>query len=160
MAPVTGDRARSSRDRPVERVAVAEVLALRYHVLRRDTPSDVADFDGDDDPRTVHLAIRDEQGVIIATSTWLEQPFPDRPTIDALQLRGMAVHEEHQGRGLGAQLIEAGVELARERGLDILWANARDTALGFYHAQQMMTVGEGFVTHDTRLPHHRVVRAL
>ncbi len=41
-----------------------------------------------------------------------------------------------------------------------MWANARDTALGFYAAHGFEVVGDGFVTTDTRLPHHRVVRPL
>ena len=45
-------------------------------------------------------------------------------------------------------------------GARLMWANARDTALGFYAAHGFEAVGDGFVTTDTCLPHHRVLRHL
>jgi hypothetical protein len=38
----------------------------------------------------------------------------------------------------------------------VLWANARDTALGFYVSYGMHVVGDGFVA-TPGLPHHVVV---
>ena len=54
------------------------------------------------------------------------------PTGDEIQLRGMAVDGGQQGRGIGAALLTAGVERAAARGATAVWANARDSALGFY----------------------------
>ncbi len=138
-------------------VPVADVHDLRRRVLRRGTPSDNVDFAGDDDPRTRHLAVRDRSGEVIATSTWSEQECPDRPGRRALQLRGMAVDDAWQGRGLGVVLLEAGLDLAAAREIDLVWANARDGALGFYTGHGFAVVGDGFVTSDTGLPHHRVL---
>ena len=41
-----------------------------------------------------------------------------------------------------------------------MWANARDTALAFYEQAGFETVGDGFITPDTALPHHLVIRRL
>lgn len=138
-------------------VAVAEVHDLRRRVLRRGTPNDRVDFSGDDDPLTRHLAVRDAAGDVIATSTWSEQECPDRPSRRGLQLRGMAVDDAWQRRGLGAVLLAAGLDLAASRGIDVVWANARDTAVDFYVGHGFAVVGDGFVTPDTGLPHHRVL---
>ncbi len=146
--------------RRAETVTVADVRPLRRAVLRRGTPTDDVTFPGDDDPTTRHLAVRDGTGAVIAASTWMERPSPDRPDRRGLQLRGMAVADVHQGRGLGAVLVEAGVALAAERGISVVWAHARDSALDFYAAQGFGVVGEGFLTADTQLPHHRIVRDL
>ena len=78
----------------------------------------------------------------------------------AAQLRGMAVDTAHQGRGIGRQLLDAAMERLRNAGFEVLWANARDTALPFYRRVGMEVVGEGFLTSDTKLPHHVVVRDL
>ena len=144
----------------VEEVDVADVLELRRRVLRDGTPSDEPGFEGDDDPTTAHLVVRDDDGVVVATSTWIDRPFPDQPDVTAVQLRGMAVRTDAQGRGLGGVLVAAGAERARARGARLMWANARDTALGFYVAHGFEVVGDGFVTTDTCLPHHRVLRHL
>ena len=139
-------------------VTAAETYAIRRRVLRDGTPSDDVTFDADDEPATRHLVIRDAAGIVIATSTWIERESPDHPGVLALQLRGMAVAPEQRGRRLGARLIDAGLSLAAERGCPIVWANARDSALEFYVGQGFAVVGDGFLTHDTRLPHHRIWR--
>ena len=72
----------------------------------------------------------------------------------------MAVSAEHRGRGLGAAMIEAGLEDARARGAVLVWANARDSALDFYTANGFVVVGDGFRTTDTDLPHHRIIQQL
>jgi predicted GNAT family N-acyltransferase len=139
-------------------VAAAETYAVRRRVLRDGTPSDDVTFDADHAETTRHLVVHDAEGVVVATSTWIERESPDHPGIHALQLRGMAVIPERRGLRLGVRLIDAGVALARERGCPIVWANARDSALDFYLAHGFTVIGDGFLTHDTRLPHHRIWR--
>jgi hypothetical protein len=39
----------------------------------------------------------------------------------------------------------------------VLWAKARDTAVGFYERLGMHAEGDGYVTPDTGLPHHTVI---
>jgi len=141
-------------------VAVEELYELRLEVLRRGTPSDNVHFQHDNDPATRHLAVRDELGTVIAASTWLPRSFPDRPDVPAVQLRGMAVSAAHRGLGLGAAMIVAGLDHAHRIGAQLVWANARDSALDFYVATGFAIVGEGFRTTDTDLPHHRIVQQL
>ena len=145
---------------PVEAVDVEELYDLRMDVLRRDTPSDNVHFAQDAHPETLHFAVRDESGAVIAGSTWSPSPFPGRPDEPAIQLRGMAVSAEHRGRGLGAAMIVAGLDHARRRGAVLVWANARDSALDFYVANGFEVTGDGFRTKDTDLPHHRIVQRL
>jgi GNAT superfamily N-acetyltransferase len=142
----------------VLQVAVEDIYDLRMEVLRRDTPSDNVHFAQDRDASTIHLAVRDDAGAVIAASTWTPRPFPDAPGEPAVQLRGMAVLAEHRGRGIGAAMLAAGIEDARRRGAALVWANARDSALGFYVANGFTVSGDGFQTTDTDLPHHRVVK--
>jgi GNAT superfamily N-acetyltransferase len=141
-------------------VDAADTHALRRFVLRRGTPTDNVNFATDAQPGTRHLAIRDDTGAVIATSTWFESEAPTAPGVRAVQLRAMAVHDDYQGRGLGAILIEAGTAHAVSLDAALAWANARDSALGFYTRQGFDVVGDGFLTSDTRIPHHVVVRVL
>lgn len=138
-------------------VAVDAVLPVRMRVLRAGTPSDDPHFEGDDDPTTVHLAAVAD-GEVVAVSTWLERPWPVEPERRAVQLRGMAVDASMQGTGIGGALLGAGVQQAFGAGAEIVWANARDTALPFYLRHGFEVDGEGFRTLDTDLPHHRIVR--
>jgi len=138
---------------------------LRRRVLRDGTASDDVVFPGDDDPTTVHLGLVDRDGTLVAVSSWAARPFPDGPTgptgragLAEVQLRGMAVDPAVQGRGAGTVLLAAGLERAVAAGTDVVWANARDTALAFYARHGFSVVGDGFVDAATGLAHHRIRR--
>ena len=132
---------------------------MRRSVLRTGTPSDEVVCDGDDLATTFHLGIRCD-GEIVAISTWLERPYPDRPGDPAFQLRGMATADTVRGSGLGAQLLDAGLERCRAAGAVLVWARARDAALPFYERHGFTTVGLGYVDLTTGLPHHDVIKLL
>lgn len=150
---------------PVEVVAVPATATyeLRRSVLRTGTLTTDVTFDGDDEATTVHLAViehRHGQPIAIAVSTWLARPWPPEPETPAVQLRGMATAPGRRGQGLGSRLLTEGLDRARRRGARLVWANARDTALGFYLAHGFEFVGDGHVDPATGLAHHRVVRRL
>lgn len=140
----------------VHELRAADTHALRRTVLRQGTPSTEVRLPGDDDAGTVHLGIRDADGAVVATSTWLRQPFPGEPTRPGVQLRAMATDPAHRGTGLGAVLLRAGIDRARSDGAEVVWAKARVSALGFYEAGGMTAVGDEYLDADTALP-HRVV---
>jgi predicted GNAT family N-acyltransferase len=136
-----------------------ETHPLRRAVLRTGTPSSEVVFDGDELDTTFHLGVRIGEDVV-AISTWLERPYPDRPADRAFQIRGMATVDAHRGEGLGARLLEAGIERCRSAGAALVWARARDSALPFYVRHGFATVGVGYVDLTTGLPHHDVIREI
>jgi predicted N-acetyltransferase YhbS len=133
---------------------------LRKRVLRDDTPSDDVTFAQDAWPATFHLVAKDDDGRLVGTATFFPSPTPWREGRAAVQLRGMAVDSSRQGAGVGRKLVEAGMERARAIGAEAMWANARDSALPFYRRLGFEVVGRGFMTRDTQLPHHVIVRDL
>jgi len=62
-----------------------------------------------------------------------------------------------RGVGVGALLLRAGIETARERDADHVWANARTTVLGFYTGAGFEIVSDEFMSEATDLPHHRIL---
>lgn len=141
-------------------VPVEAIRPLRRDVLRRGMEDRSVAFDGDDEPTTLHLALVDDDGEILATSTWLDRPCAARPGERSRQLRGMATHRALQGSGAGSRLLAEGLRRAAADGVRVVWANARDTALDFYARHGFVVDGEGFVESVTRLPHHVVVHDL
>ena len=143
----------------VVEISAEDAHDLRRRVLREGTPSDEVRFEQDAWPATFHLGARDADGALVGIATFFPSPTPWRDG-KAIQLRGMAVETAHQGAGIGRQLLDAAMERLRSAGFEVLWANARDTALPFYRRLGMEVVGEGFLTSDTKLPHHVVVTDL
>jgi thiamine transport system ATP-binding protein len=140
-------------------IAATDTHELRRRVLRDGTPSVVVTFDGDELDSTFHLGCR-RDGQLIGVSTWMLAAYPDRPAETAYQLRGMATEPALQGTGIGEALLLTGVQRCRDAGAALVWARARDTALGFYERHGFEPVGLGYVDLTTNLPHHDVVRAL
>lgn len=63
---------------------------------------------------------------------------------NAYQLRGMAVLEEYQGKGVGKILLTFAENLAKEKDTQTLWMNARVSALDFYRNSGYKILGEVF----------------
>ncbi len=144
----------------VVEITTVETHPLRLAVLRDHDRTRPVGFPEDDRADTVHLGVRDATGAIVATSSWVQKPTEHAPGATAVQLRGMATAASMQGTGVGGLLLEAGARRHAEAGVQVLWARARDSALGFYAKHDFVVVGEGFVDDTTGLPHHVVTRDL
>lgn len=140
-------------------IGAAETHDLRRRVLRQGTASDVVTFEGDELDSTFHLGAWDA-GRLVGISSWMLRAYPDRPAAVAYQLRGMATEPHHQAGGIGSALLAAGLARCLEQGASLVWARARDSALGFYVRHGFETVGLGYVDLTTGLPHHDVLRVL
>jgi predicted GNAT family N-acyltransferase len=68
-----------------------------------------------------------------------------------LRLRQMAVHNNVQGKGIGASMMIFAETLARDKGYKKLTMHARKTALGFYEKLGYKVAGDEFV--EVTIPH-------
>ena len=150
-------RCRVVADHRVIELTAAQTHPLRLDVLRRGTPSREVAFPEDELPSTLHLGV-ELDGVVVGVSTWIENDHPDLPAMRGVQLRGMATAPHLQGHGIGGVLLESGVERTIASGHDLVWARARDTALGFYERHGFVRRGPGYVDVVTGIPHHDIVR--
>ncbi len=152
---MTEPQARSLEAR-VAAVGIDVVLPLRAAVLRPGLPVDLARYEQDGQPGTVHLAAFDPDGEVVGCSTWSPEPWAGRP---GWRLRGMATAASARGRGVGGRLVSAGLALGVASGADVAWCNARTSALGFYGRYGFTAVGEEFQVEHAG-PHYRMWRPL
>ena len=128
-----------------------ELVAFRRRILRTPlgldfTPRQLADEQAD-----IHIAAYFEGelvGCVVLTAV-------DRSVV---RLRQMAVHPDHQGRGVGAQIVSFAEALAAERGYRDIILNARESAVGFYERTGYVATGEIFI--EVTIPHRRMVKRL
>lgn len=141
-------------------ITTQETYGLRRAVLRNGDRDAVVAWDEDGWDGVVHLGVRVDDE-LVGTSTWIPRPMPDGDDATGQwQLRGMATANGRRGSGLGGILVEAGCQRCAGAGGALVWARARDAALGFYVAHAFEVVGDGFVDATTQLPHHLVRRAI
>ncbi|MFN2583032.1 MAG: GNAT family N-acetyltransferase [Candidatus Dormibacteria bacterium] len=158
--PADADVTSPSGDITVEEVPLEVVLRLRARILRAGRPLEAARSKQDPLPGTLHLAARAADGRVVGVVTL----FPENTELAgdrrAYRFRGMAVDDALQGRGIGRALMRALVRMARDAGAEVLWANGRDSALGFYERIGFRTVGDGFVDDEMHLGHHVVIAGI
>lgn len=143
----------------VVRLEAAETRDLRRRVLYGHDPDETAVYPQDGSPGSFHLGATAPEGGLVAVASWYPEPTDRRPAAAPYRLRGMAVAPGHAGRGVGRLIFLAGVAELHNSGADLLWANARDTALEFYRRAGMTVVGDGFPAAGGLL-HHVVLLAL
>lgn len=136
----------------IREIAAVDAYPLRRSVLRTGTVTSEVAFDGDEDG--VHFGAFDGDD-LVGISSWL--PIGEGTMF---QLRGMATDPAHRGEGIGVALLDAGVKMAGERGVRVVVANARVTALEFYLAHGFYTVGDVYSDETTGLPHQAIARPI
>ncbi|UWE08558.1 GNAT family N-acetyltransferase [Actinacidiphila bryophytorum] len=140
---------------PVSRtavVAVEEIFALRWAVLRTGLPRETAVYPEDARPDTFHIAAYDEAGAVQGCATF----FPDAlagEAATAYRFRGMGSAPEVRGTGFGAAALTAGLRECAARGASVVWCNGRVSATGFYEHLGFTAVGEEFVVEPSG-PHY------
>lgn len=142
----------------IRTLTAAETWPLRLAVLRPDRPLPAAQFPGDDLPSTKHFGAFQGTELVGITSLFLAE-MPGHPGRSAFQLRGMATAPEVRGHGFGRALVAASVAFARESGMELIWCNARTSAVEFYRKLGWEIVGGEFDIPDVG-PHFRMWRRI
>lgn len=115
----------------IKQVPVDTILPLRRTVLRPGKTLEESQFEGDLNNDTFHLAlIANNEVKAIATYIKISSKELDYKT--QYRLRGMAVSTDARGKGFGKKIFQEGLKLLQEKSVDILWFNARKTAVPFY----------------------------
>jgi N-acetylglutamate synthase-like GNAT family acetyltransferase len=134
------------------RGTLADTVALRARVLGWAQPTIASD-----ENRLARHIIAEVRGAVVGCGSAGPSPLGQEP---AMRLWGVAVTPEHQGAGLGSQILTELLEHATRLGAPLVWANARKSALPFYLARGFQTVGEPFTDPLSGLTDFRIVRRL
>lgn len=138
-----------------------QTIPLRSALLRPGKPLDEVLFPGDDHEDSFHLGAfptgssTRPDSKPLAVASFHPNRHPDFPETLQYQLRGMATDPAHQGKGLGRELIRFALSYLKERGVNLLWCNAREDAIPFYLKTGFRETGPLFMIPDVCL--HRVM---
>lgn len=131
----------------IKQITSQETFAVRLPVLRPGKPIDSCIFDGDDLNTTAHFGIYNDE-IIVGVTSIFQTSTPLLSQKQQFQLRGMAIVDSHQKRGLGDQLVQRAEQYVKENNAEVLWFNARQIAVGFYKKMGYETIGEPFAIGD------------
>lgn len=147
-------------DLAVTNVEPSSLYDIRRRILRGGDPTASFNYDQDHASTARHFAgVLD--GRIVVSASFFLVPAPVRPELVSYQLRFMAVEADVQGKGYGTLVLDIAEAALRDLGAQQLWANARDTALGFYLSTGWTVVpGSENVSAETNLPHTKVAKLI
>ena len=115
----------------IKTISAETTQIVRHPVLRPGLAVESCILPGDELKSTIHLGAYD-QNTLLGVCTILDNPNNGPFTLPNGQIRGMAVRSLSQNNGVGRLLVEGAERLARSRGFEVIWMNARKGASGFY----------------------------
>lgn len=143
----------------ITRLITSEESAdLRRRVLRPNLPAGTPSRSYPD--RARHVGVLDNAGTVLGTCVVFPARCPWQPAAAAWQLRAMAVEPAWQGQGIGGRVLAAATVEVKIGGGDLIWCDARQTAVAFYARHGFIAHGEPFVQAETGLPHLDMWRSL
>lgn len=134
---------------------------VRRRVLRDGRADARVHDDRDEDVDAIHFAAFHDESVVGSVSVYPSSPLSSDSEGKFYQLRYLAVDTALQRTGIGSLLMRAVEDRLGSRGIDCLWANARDTALDFYRQTGWRVLdGSDHLSRETQLLHHVILKQL
>ena len=140
----------SATDLRVALVSAVDLYDLRRRVLRANDPAARVANAADEDGATRHYGGYVDGELLVSASFFAEGGSAP----GEYQLRYMATDPRVQGRGYGAGVLAVAEHHLASEGATRLWANARDSALGFYRRLGWRVIkGSEHVSLETQIAH-------
>ena len=131
----------------IKEITAQETFLVRNLVLRLGKPIETCFFDGDNSEQTKHFGYFDNTKIVGVVSVYKNKnaifKFPNQ-----YQIRGMAILEEFQGNGCGKLLVKHCEDYLISNEANLIWFNARETAIIFYEKLGYTKNGFPFVITD------------
>lgn len=131
----------------IKEITAQETFLVRNLVLRLGKPIETCFFDGDNSEQTKHFGYFDNTKIVGVVSVYKNKnaifKFPNQ-----YQIRGMAILEEFQGNGCGKLLVKHCEDYLISSEANLIWFNARETAIIFYEKLGYTKNGFPFVITD------------
>ena len=131
----------------IKKINSIDTYTVRHEVLRKGKPIETCQFKGDDDENTIHFGLYQNERLIGIISIFKEKNDLFSET-NQFQIRGMAVLEEFQGKGFGAELVKEAENHCISLNTDLIWFNARENAVPFYKKLDYIIIGDSFLIPD------------
>lgn len=115
----------------IRQISASEIIIVRHPVLRKGRSIESCVFKGDQEKTTFHFGYFENEKIIGVVSLF-ESKNGTFIVEKQFQIRGMAVLENHQKKGIGNALIVHCEKFATKQKAALIWFNAREKAVPFY----------------------------
>lgn len=115
----------------IKKITTETTFSVRNPVLRPHQPVETCCFEGDNLLSTTHFGFYEGEMLAGIVSVF-EKHNSNWSFNHQYQMRGMAVLDLFQKRGIGEQLVKTVIQHAQEKKKELIWFNARKNAVPFY----------------------------
>ena len=142
----------------IQKIASTETYPVRHIVLRAGKPIESCQFQGDELETTNHFGYYINNQIIGVISIF-EINNKQFLVQKSFQIRGMAVLPSFQKQGIGEALVKESEKFCTTQKANLIWFNARTTAVGFYQKIGYEIVGTEFEINEVG-PHFLMFKYL
>ena len=128
-----------------------KMVELRKEILRKPLGLDFSEADLENEKDDTFIAAYDDDEMVGCCMLCKE-------TDEKIKLRQMAVHEDVQGKGLGAAILNFAENIARDKGYKTIFMHARESAVGFYEKLGYQINSDVF--NEVNIPHYVMEKML
>ena len=127
----------------IKKISATSTYPIRQAVLRTGKPIESCLFDGDDLPSTQHFGcfLNNQLVGVVSVYAVCNMLFGEKKSF---QIRGMAVLDSHQKKGIGEALMRDAEIYCQSQQAALIWFNARTSAVGFYKKMGYEILGSEF----------------
>ena len=127
----------------IKKISAEKTQAIRHLMLRQGRLIEDCVFVGDKDPQTIHLGAFTENKLVGVLSAY-QKNTSAFDVKESYQIRGVAVLTTAHRKGIGRALMAHIEQILQQRKIDLIWLNARITAVDFYTALAYQQKGNAF----------------
>jgi GNAT superfamily N-acetyltransferase len=127
----------------IQEITAIRTYPVRQAVLRAGKPIESCHFVGDELPSTHHFGYFTANQLLGVISLF-EAKNATFEQQKSFQIRGMAVLESHQKKGIGEALVREVETFCKKQKTTLIWFNARTSAVGFYKKMDYEIAGSEF----------------
>lgn len=127
----------------IQEITAIRTYPVRQAVLRAGKPIESCHFVGDKLPSTHHFGYFTANQLLGVISLF-EAKNATFEQQKSFQIRGMAVLESHQKKGIGEALVREVETFCKKQKTTLIWFNARTSAVGFYKKMDYEIAGSEF----------------
>ena len=142
----------------IKQIKPEETYEIRHKVLRPNESIEESKYEEDLFRTTFHLgAYLDEELISVASFYQEKNNYFEEES--QYRLTGMATLQDHQGKGIGSDLLIHGENLLKKRNARLLWCNAKFPVSDYYKRFGLRERGKAFVI-DSIGPHRVMYKLL
>ena len=127
----------------IKTIESSQTTSIRHQILRTGQPIETCFYPNDNAPETFHLGVFIDDDLVAIGSFYAEKQA-DLNFTTQCRFRGVATLPAYRNQGYAYALIEFAIEKIKPLGYEVIWCNARTSALGLYKKLGMKVVSEEF----------------